>query len=148
MSDAGPSPLWMLANAVATGADPSIPETGEFSIWSVVILLILIGVNAFFAAAEIAVISFNDNKLEVMAEDGNRKAKQLLRIVKEPSKFFATIQIGVTLSGMLSSAFTADTFAGLLASWIYSFWQGLPYGTLQTISMVLLTILLSFDIFL
>ncbi len=151
MSDAGPSIQNMLREAAvdllplaADGGAVSQTSGSEFSVWSIVLTLLLILVNAFFAAAEIAVISFNDNKLAAMAEDGNRKAKTLLKIVKEPSKFFATIQIGVTLSGLLASAFTADKFSGVLAAWVHGFWSALPLETLETLSLLLLTVILSF----
>ena len=71
----------------------------------IAILIILIFVNAFFAAAEIAFISLNDAKIEKMAKEGNKKAKSIEKMIKNPSKFLATIQIGITLAGFLSSAF-------------------------------------------
>ena len=81
----------------------------------ILVLVILIGLNAFFAASEIAFISLNDNKIEKQAKEGNKKAKQIQKMLESPSKFLATIQIGITLAGFLSSAFASDTFAGLLA---------------------------------
>lgn len=69
------------------------------------ILVILILLNAFFAATEIAFISLNDAKIEKQAKEGNKKAKQIEKMIKSPSKFLATIQIGITLAGFLSSAF-------------------------------------------
>ena len=81
----------------------------------ITILIILIFVNAFFAAAEIAFISLNDAKIEKMAKEGNKKAKSIEKMLKNPSKFLATIQIGITLAGFLSSAFAADTFVDKLA---------------------------------
>jgi hypothetical protein len=71
----------------------------------------LILINAFFAMSEIAIVTFNDNKLKRMAEDGNKRAATLLSMVTEPSKFLSTIQIGVTLSGFLASASAAEQFA-------------------------------------
>ena len=76
-----------------------------------IILAVLIFLNAFFAASEIAFISLNDTKIEKQAKDGNKKAKQIEKMLKTPSKFLATIQIGITLAGFLSSAFASDTFA-------------------------------------
>ena len=63
----------------------------------VLLLLVLILVNAYFAMAEIAVISLNDAKMEKMAEDGNKKAKLVLKLTKNPTRFLSTIQIGITL---------------------------------------------------
>ena len=72
-----------------------------------IILAILILLNAYFAASEIAFISLNDAKIEKMAKDGNKKAKQIQSMLESPSKFLATIQIGITLAGFLSSAFAS-----------------------------------------
>ena len=82
---------------------------------AVLLLAILILLNAFFAATEIAFISINDAKIERQAKEGNKKAKQIRKTLKDPSKFLATIQIGITLAGFLSSAFAADAFADDLA---------------------------------
>ena len=68
-------------------------------------LIILILLNAFFAASEIAFISLNDAKIDMQAKEGNRKAKKIKKMLENPSKFLATIQIGITLAGFLSSAF-------------------------------------------
>ena len=86
-----------------------------------VILLVLILINAFFAMSEIAIVTFNDNKLKRMAEDGNKRAATLLSMVTEPSKFLSTIQIGVTLSGFLASASAAEQFADPFAQMLTPF---------------------------
>lgn len=89
------------------------------NLWlSILILLILILSNAFFAMSEIAIISLNENKLKKMAEGKNKVATILLKMVREPSNFLATIQVGVTLSGLLASAVAADTFAEYI---VYAF---------------------------
>lgn len=74
----------------------------------ILFLIILIVLNAFFAASEIALISLNDNKIKLMAEDGDKKAKLLQKLLGEPSRFLATIQIGITLAGFLASAFASE----------------------------------------
>ena len=109
----------------------------------ILILVILIGLNAFFAASEIAFISLNDNKIEKQAKEGNKKAKQIQKMLENPSKFLATIQIGITLAGFLSSAFASDAFADMLAP-ILNNWIPLGIGVWQNISIVLITIILSF----
>ena len=81
----------------------------------ILVLLILTGLNAFFAASEIAFISLNDNKIEKQAKEGNKKAKQIAKMLETPSKFLSTIQIGITLAGFLSSAFASDIFADIMA---------------------------------
>ena len=81
-----------------------------------ILLLILVMVNAFFAMSEIAIISLNDNKIDKMAEDGHKKAKQVVKLTENSSKFLSTIQIGVTLAGFLTSASASETFAKLLSN--------------------------------
>lgn len=87
-------------------------------IWGQLILqVILIAVNAFFAAAEIAVISLDENKLRVRAENGDKDAVRMLKLVSSPSGFLSTIQIAITLAGFLGSAFAADHFAGPMSKY-------------------------------
>ena len=104
----------------------------------IIVLAILILINAFFAATEIAFISLNDAKIEKQAKEGNKKAKQIKKMLREPSKFLATIQIGITLAGFLSSAF-ADDLAPMLQNLI-------PLGLTawRNISIILITIILSY----
>ncbi len=107
--------------------------------------IILIMLNAVFACAEIAVLSVSETKLEHMADEGNRRAKRLSRLVKEPAKFLATIQVAITLSGFLGSAFAADNFSEPLVKWIYSWgWVTLPVEVLDTIAVVVITLILSY----
>ena len=109
-----------------------------------VILVILIFINAFFAASEIAFISLNDAKIEKQAKEGNKKAKQIEGMLKSPSKFLATIQIGITLAGFLSSAFASDAFAEMLAPALYNLMPFFSLTVWNNISIVLITIILSF----
>ncbi len=113
-------------------------------ILEIVILIILILVNAFFAASEIALISINDVKLRNMADSGNKKAVLLLKLVNEPSRFLATIQIGITLAGFLASAFAAESFASRIAVVFIDLGVPLRIETLQTLSVVLITLILSY----
>ncbi|KIL47239.1 hemolysin family protein [Jeotgalibacillus soli] len=110
----------------------------------ILILLVLIVINAFFAASEIALISLNDNKVKMMADSGDKKAIMLHNLLSEPSRFLATIQIGITLAGFMASAFAAESFAGRLASFLYE--MGLPISErlLGTISLVVITLVLSY----
>lgn len=108
------------------------------------ILVILILLNAFFAASEIAFISLNDAKIERQAKEGNKKAKQIEKMLKSPSKFLATIQIGITLAGFLSSAFASDAFADKLAPVLNSWLPMISLGVWKSISIILITIILSF----
>ena len=109
----------------------------------VIVLAILILINAFFAATEIAFISINDAKIEKQAKEGNKKAKQIKKMLREPSKFLATIQIGITLAGFLSSAFAADAFADDLAPMLQNL-MPLGLATWRNISIILITIILSY----
>ncbi len=108
------------------------------------ILVILIALNAFFAAAEIAFISLNDTRIEKQAKEGNKKAKQIEKMIKAPSKFLATIQIGITLAGFLSSAFASDAFAERLAPILYEIMPFISFGAWKSISIIMITIILSF----
>jgi putative hemolysin len=108
------------------------------------LLMLLVALNAFFAATEIALISLNDNKIRYMAEEGNKKASLLIKILGEPSKFLATIQIGITLAGFLASAFAADTFAGPLVELIKKTNLPISETVLKNVSVILITIILSY----
>ena len=105
--------------------------------------LVLIALNAIFAATEIAVISMNDAKLAAMAAAGDKKAVRLARITSAPAKFLATIQVAITLSGFLGSAFAADYFAEPLAAALQPLIK-IPEGTLKTVCVILITLLLSY----
>lgn len=109
-----------------------------------IILVILIALNAFFAATEIAFISLNDARIEKQAKEGNKKAKQIEKMIKSPSKFLATIQIGITLAGFLSSAFASDAFAEKLAPLLYELMPFVNFGIWKSLSIVIITIILSF----
>ena len=113
-------------------------------ITQIVILVVLILLNAYFAASEIAFISINDTKIEKQAKEGNKKAKQIQKMLKNPSEFLATIQIGITLAGFLSSAFASDAFADILAPALYKIFPMISIQAFKGISIVLITIILSF----
>ena len=111
---------------------------------SIIVLVILILLNAYFAATEIAFISLNDSKVEKNAKEGNKKAKQILKMLQSPSKFLATIQIGITLAGFLSSAFASDAFADMLAPVLNTLIPSISVEVWRGISIVIITIILSF----
>jgi putative hemolysin len=110
----------------------------------IVFLLMLTAINAFLSASEIALISLNDNKIKVMAEDGHKKARQLLKLLGEPSRFLATIQIGITLAGFLASAFAADTFAEPLVALIKQTNIELSDNILRIVTVFGITLILSY----
>lgn len=110
----------------------------------ILVLVILIALNAFFAATEIAFISLNDVKIELKAKEGNKKAIKIQKMLKDPSKFLATIQIGITLAGFLSSAFASDAFADLLAPKLHSVMSGISLAQWKQISIIIITLILSY----
>ncbi len=107
---------------------------------------VLILLNAFFAATEIAVISLNEKKVRANAEDGDKKAVKMLKIIEDPTKFLSTIQVGITLAGFLGSAFAADNFAERLTSFLMRSFE-IPEARLElidTLSVIVITLILSF----
>lgn len=110
----------------------------------VVFLVILIAVNAFFAASEMALISLNDNKIKLMAEEGHKKAIKLVKLLSEPSRFLATIQIGITLAGFLASAFAAESFADPLVAYLSQFDLPFSLAVVKVSTVVVITIILSY----
>ena len=111
----------------------------------ILLQVVLIALNAFFACAEIAVISMNDAKLAHMAAEGDKRAMRLARLTSEPARFLATIQVAITLSGFLGSAFAAENFSGVLVDWVVSLGvTTISVEVLDSIAVILITILLSF----
>ena len=115
-------------------------------ILKLILLLLLILVNAFFAMSEIAVISLNDNKIEKMAEDGHKKAKQVVKLTENSSKFLSTIQIGVTLAGFLTSASASQTFADMIVNALEgtAVYRTLGASVVSGISIFVITIIMSY----
>lgn len=110
----------------------------------ILLQVVLIMLNAVFACAEIAVISINDAKLERMANDGDKRAARLVELTSQPAKFLATIQVAITLSGFLGSAFAAENFSDVLVQWLIGLGVQIPEKTLDTIAVILITIILSY----
>ncbi len=110
----------------------------------ILFLFILIILNAFFAASEIALISLNDNKVKMLAREGEKKYILLNHLLSEPSRFLATIQIGITLAGFLASAFASETFASQLIELFKKFNLPVSEGVLKNVSLVIITIVLSY----
>ena len=106
--------------------------------------LILLICNAVFACAEIAVISLNDNRLAKLAAEGDKRAVRLARLTNQPARFLATIQVVITLSGFLGSAFAAENFSDGIVDWLVGLGVGIPRGTLDTITVTLITLVLSY----
>ncbi|MDY5930898.1 MAG: hemolysin family protein [Candidatus Ornithospirochaeta sp.] len=109
-----------------------------------ILQVILILFNSFFAATEIAVISLNTTKLRKMIEEGDKKAEKLLHMAENPSGFLSTIQIGITLAGFLGSAFAADNLSEHLVGCFISWGWKIPVSLMNTIAVVLITLVISF----
>ena len=118
--------------------DPLLPK--------LIILVILILINAFFAAAEIAVLSLSETKLKKQAEDGDKKAVKLLALTQSPDHFLSAIQIAITLAGFLSSAFAADSFSDPLVKWLADDMgvTALSPAALNNLMVVFITVVLSY----
>ena len=110
----------------------------------ILLQVFLIFLNAIFACAEIAVISMNDNKLAKLVAAGDKRAIRLSKLTEQPSKFLATIQIGITLVNLLGSAFAADNFSDRLASALFDLGIPLSMSVLDTISLVIITLILTY----
>lgn len=106
--------------------------------------ILLIALNAIFACAEIAIISMNDTKLAKMAAEGDKRAVRLARLTSQPARFLATIQVAITLSGFLGSAFAAENFSGLLVDWLLGLGVPMAREVLDSIAVIFITIVLSY----
>ena len=108
------------------------------------VLVLLIAGSAFFSGSETALSTFNRVRMKNAAEEGDKKAKQIMKLTENPSNFLSTIQIGVTLAGFLTSASASTTFAQLLTDAVITAVPSLPYGVINGISVVLITIIMSY----
>ena len=115
-------------------------------IFKIVTLFALIFVNAFFSMSEMAIVTLNDNKIDKMASEGNKKAKQIKKLTENTSSFLSTIQIGVTLAGFLTSATAAQSFAEMLSSAIAKtpVVDVIPVGIISGFSTVVITLIMSY----
>ena len=102
--------------------------------------LVLILLNAYFAGTEIALLSVSDIRLKALADEGDKRAKKLLKLTLKPEKFLSTIQIAITLSGFLGSALAADNFSEPLHAWLLTLGLKVP----ETVLVIVITLILSF----
>lgn len=110
-------------------------------LWGQIILLVvLIAVNAYFAAAEMAIVSVNKNRIRTLAQEGNKKAEALSQLIEKPNKFLSSIQVVITLAGFLTSAEAAISFSDDVGAFLGK--MGIPYG--EEIAVVVVTLILSF----
>ncbi|MBQ9135255.1 MAG: HlyC/CorC family transporter [Lachnospiraceae bacterium] len=115
-------------------------------VWQLLLQAVLIGVNAFFAGTEMALVSLNTTKLHRLEEDGDKHAAKLLKLVEEPSAFLSTIQVGITLAGYLGSALAAENFSGYLITWIYEDlkFTAIPESVMSVIAIFVITLILAY----
>jgi putative hemolysin len=111
---------------------------------SVLVIVVLIMLNAYFAGSEMALVSINETKIRMMIESGNKKAESVKNMLSEPSKFLSTIQIGITLAGFLSSAFASEAFADRLVEWFLTRGIGIKASVMKPIAVVVITFILSY----
>ncbi len=110
----------------------------------ILLQLVLIMLNAVFACAEIAIISMNDNKMAKMASEGDKRAIRLQKLTSQPARFLATIQVAITLSGFLGSAFAAENFSGVIVDGLVSLGVTIPEKVLDSAAVIFITIILSY----
>lgn len=110
----------------------------------ILLQIILIFLNATFASAEIAVISMSESRLRMLTADGNVKAERISKLTEQPAKFLATIQVAITLAGLLGSAFAADSFAGPLVEWLLGMGIAVPEKILKSFCVFLITLILAY----
>ena len=117
---------------------------GNSIIFMILLQVVLIALNAVFACAEIAIISMNDTKMQKMATEGNKKAKRLVKLTQEPARFLSTIQIAITLSGFLGSAFAAENFSDVLVDGLIGLGVPVPADVLESVAVIVITLILSY----
>ena len=136
-----PGPNFILAQLFNLAETASATDGLVFKI---ILLVVLIFINAFFAMSEIAIISLNDTKIERMAEEGHKKAKMVLKLTSNSTRFLSTIQIGVTLAGFLSSASASTAFAAMLTDAIKNLLPGVSTSLISGVSVVVITLITSY----
>ena len=113
-------------------------------VFMILLQVVLILLNAVFACAEIAIISINDTKLAKLVAQGDKRAIRLAKLTSQPARFLATIQVAITLSGFLGSAFASENFSGVLVEWLVGLGVTVPVKVLDSIAVIFITIALSY----
>ena len=113
-------------------------------LWLILLQFIFIFFNAIFACAELAVVSMNDNKLAKLAESGDKRAMRLASLTEQPSRFLSTIQVGITLVNLLSSAVASRNFSERLEIWLIRIGLNIPEAVLNVISVAVITLVLTY----
>lgn len=113
-------------------------------IWLLLLQLVFIFLNAIFACAEIAVITMNDKKLAKLTSAGDKRAVRLSKLTYQPSEFLATIQVGITLVNLLSSAVATENFSSRLAAGLLNLGINIPVAVVSILSLAIITIILTY----
>jgi len=113
-------------------------------LWLFLLQLVFIGLNAIFACAEIAVITMNDNKLAKLSAAGDKRALRLTKLTEQPAGFLATIQVGITLVNLLSSAVATENFSDRLVTWLVGLGVSIPVSAVNVLSVAIITVLLTY----
>lgn len=113
-------------------------------LWLFLLQLVFICFNAIFACAEIAVITMNDNKLAKLSAVGDKRALRLIKLTEQPSSFLATIQVGITLVNLLSSAVATENFSDRLVAWLVGIGINIPVSIINVLSVAIITVLLTY----
>lgn len=109
-------------------------------LFQISILFLLTAINAFFASAEMAIVSLYKNRMKMLANEGNKKAAILYKLIEEPTNFLSTIQVGITLAGFFASASAATGISQDFGQFLSN--MGIPYGS--EIAFAGVTIILSY----
>ena len=117
---------------------------GNSLLWLFLLQLVFICFNAIFACAEIAVITMNDNKLAKLSAVGDKRALRLTKLTEQPSSFLATIQVGITLVNLLSSAVATENFSDRLVAWLVGIGINIPVYIINVLSVAIITVLLTY----
>ncbi len=130
----------MVASLLNAGATDT---NGNLLVY-IIILIILILVNGFFSSSEMAMVTLNDARLKLAAEDGNRKAKTVQKLLSQPTRFLSSIQVGVTIAGFLTSAVGADQLTPPIAGALHSLIPSIPLEVMKSVMLIVITLVLSF----
>ncbi|MCO5232488.1 MAG: hemolysin family protein [Chitinophagales bacterium] len=108
----------------------------------ILIIIILILVNGLFSMSEIALVSSKKYKLEMLAKKGNSNAEKALQLATNPNTFLSTVQIGITLIGILTGIYSGDSLTQPLQNWLSTFSTIVPYA--HPLAVALIVVIITF----
>jgi putative hemolysin len=122
--------------------DPAAATTSSDALTSLAIVLLFVLIGGVFAAAEIALISLRESRVAALLESNPRRAGRVARLVSNPNRFLAAVQVGVTLAGFLSAGFGASRIAPVVQPWLEGL--GLGPALASGIAFVLVTLFIAY----